>query len=1049
MFLTRISVNQPVFATMIMVALMVIGGYAFTKLPIEQYPDIEFPVVAVVVSYPGAAPEAVEADVIEPIEDSVNTISGIDSIQSTAQSGQALVVMQFDMDVDTAVAVQDVRDNMASVRPTLPDGADDPLVLRFDPAELPIISVALSSETMAPRDLTELAEDTIAQQFSVIDGVGRASVVGGVPRQLEILLDPDRMTAFGIGVTEVVGALSSENRDLPAGSVDLGREEQSLQVAGQIEQRDEFLDLIVARRGGQPVRLGDIATLEEGEASIDSLAVLDGRRALAIDVVKTQGSNTVAVAEAIREKVAELNEDGLPEGVTLEVVRDNSVSVEESYENVQDMLIEGAVLATLIVFLFLNSWRSTVITGLTLPISIIGTMTLIWVLGFTLNLMTLLALSLAVGLLIDDAIVVRENIMRHLHMGKSHRQAALDGTNEIGLAVLATTLSIVAVFLPVAFMEGIIGQFFLQFGVTVSVAVLISLFVAFTLDPMMSSVWYDPAGDPDRKRGPVGRLVNQFDRGFEWLSRRYLSVLRWSLKHRLATLGIALGAFIGSFFLAPLVGVEFIPAADEGEFQVQIETPPGSSLDYTAMKIAQVDGVLRDFDEVTGTYATVNSGTSASGTNTATIIAAMTPSTERERTPVQMVEPVRRALASIPGIDPVVSAAGGLGGVSKPVVVNLYGDDIAVLERLAQQLAEEMRGIDGLLDVESSLAETQPILSVEVDRDAASDLGLSLAQIGNALSPMLGGEEVTDWTAPDARTFTVVVQLPEAVRNDLDRLRALPIAPAAADATGGTGGAQMITLDQVARITQGASSAEINRLDLTRQVEVSANLAAGTTLGAVGGPVQAAIAAVDTPPGYRISSGGEAEDLAEAGTSAATALLLAVIFIYLVLASQFGSFLQPVAIMAALPLSLIGVMLGLLVGGSTLNMFSVIGFIMLMGLVVKNAILLVDNANQHTRAGWTLYDALVEAGMTRFRPIVMTTLAMIFGMLPLALNIHGGSGQNAPMAHAVIGGLISSTLLTLVVVPVALTYVAGFTRVVQRFTPKAPDDGAHAAPDQA
>ena len=1043
MFLTRISVNQPVFATMIMVALMVFGIYSFQRLPIEQLPDVDFPVVAVVVSYPGASPEAVEADVIEPIEESVNTISGIDDIQSTARSGAALVVMIFDMDVPSATAVQDVRDKIASVQASLPDGAEDPTVLRFDPAELPMISVAVKSETLAPGDLTAMTEDVIAQRFSVIEGVGSASVVGGVPRQLEILLDLDRMTAFGVGVGEVTQALAAENQDLPAGSVELGRERQSLQVQGRIEQAQDFLDIIVARRGGQPVRLGDVARIEEGEAEVQSLAMLDGERALAVDIVKTQGANTVAVAEAVREAVAEMTAGELPEGVTLEIVRDNAVAVEQSYHGVQNMLVEGAILATLIVFLFLNSWRSTIITGLTLPISIIGTMTALYFLGFTLNMMTLLALSLAVGLLIDDAIVVRENIMRHLHMGKSHRRAALDGTNEIGLAVLATTLSIVAVFLPVAFMEGIIGRFFLQFGVTVSVAVLISLFVAFTLDPMMSSVWYDPSANPNVRRGIVGRAVAQFDRLFGWVARRYHSVLRWSLRHRIATLGVAFLAFVGSFLIVPLVGVEFTPPADNSEFQVEIETPPGSSLDYTATKIEQVDRVLRSFPEVTGTYATVGSGTSAAGINAATIIADMVGPSERERTPTEMTLPVREALAAIPGIEAVVGAAGGLGAVQAPVQVNLYGEDMTVLSALADELAERMAGIDGLRDVSSSLESAEPILSVRVDREAASDLGVSLGQVGATLRPMLGGEEVTDWTAPDGRNFTVVVQLPEEARNDLAVLRGLPIVQ-----SGATGSSGMIRLDQVAEIVEDYGPAEINRLDLARQVSVTANLA-GTTLGEVTGEVQAAMDALDLPPGYRVSTGGDAEMLAETGASAATALLLAVIFIYLVLASQFGSFLQPVAIMFSLPLALIGVVLGLLVGGSTLNMFSMIGFIMLMGLVVKNAILLVDNTNQHTRAGLNLYDALLEAGATRFRPIVMTTLAMIFGMLPLALNLHEGSGQNAPMAHAVIGGLISSSILTLVVVPVVLTYVDAFGRRVARLFPKGPDHGNHGAGPEA
>ncbi|WP_372840179.1 efflux RND transporter permease subunit [Phaeovulum sp.] len=1033
MFLTRISVKAPVFAAMVMAALLVIGSYSFMRLPIEQLPDVDFPVVAVVVSYPGAAPEAVESDIIKPIEESVNTISGIDYIQSTARAGEALVILFFEMDVDSATAMQEVRDRLGSIQAVFPDNANDPLLFKFDPAELPVVSLAVSSDIMSLRDLTALTEDVIEPRMSSIQGVGRASVVGGVPRQLNVLIDPDRLSAFGVGVGEVTAALGQDNQDLPAGSIEQGLEVQSIQVEGRIANAVDFLDIIVARRGDQPVRLRDVATLEDGEAESESIALLDGEPALAMDIVKTQGANTVAVAEDIRQAVEELMNGKLPADVKVEIVRDNAVPVEESYHGVQSMMIEGAALAVLIVFLFLNSWRSTVITGLTLPISVIGTMTVLYFLGFTLNIMTLLALSLAIGLLIDDAIVVRENIMRHLHMGKSHRQAALEGTNEIGLAVLATTLSIVAVFLPVAFMEGIMGKFFLQFGVTVSVAVLISLFVAFTLDPMMSSVWYDPSAETGAKHGPLGRAVAQFGRFFEWLGQGYRGLLRWSLRHRITTLAIAMGAFVGSFFLVPLVGAEFAPAVDNSEFQVEVETPVGSSLAYTAIKVRQVDRVLRAFPEVTGTYATI-AGAGSSGQNSATITVAMVGPSERVRSPQDMTLPVREALAVIPGIDAKVGAAGGMGGISEPVQINVYGDNLDVLDPLSDRLVRALQTIDGLEDVSSSLNSAQPVLGVRINREAASDLGVSLQQISATLRPMLGGSDVSDWTSPDGRSFTVTVRLPEEMRNDLDVLRALPVAQ-----SGGTG---MVRLDQVADIVQSFGPSEITRRDLSRQVLVSANLS-GVTLGDVTPQIQAAMDALELPTGYRVSMGGDAEQYAEILAAAGSALILAVIFIYLVLASQFGSFLQPVAIMAALPLALVGVMLGLLVGGSTLNMFSMIGFIMLMGLVVKNAILLVDNANQHMREqGMNLYEALVEAGVTRFRPIIMTTLAMIFGMLPLALNIHEGSGQNAPMAHAVIGGLISSTILTLVVVPVALTYLDSFGRKTRRWFP-APPDTAH------
>ncbi|WP_245639303.1 efflux RND transporter permease subunit [Rubellimicrobium mesophilum] len=569
---------------------------------------------------------------------------------------------------------------------------------------------------------------------------------------------------------------------------------------------------------------------------------------------------------------------------------------------------------------------------------------------------------------------------------------------------------------------------------TVSVAVLISLFVAFTLDPMLSSVWYDPAADPQARKGWLWRLVDRFDRMFEALGGAYGRLVRASLRHRYLTLLVALLSFVGSVFLVPLIGAEFAPATDDGTFSVRLETPAGSSIDHTAAKARQVDAVLRTFPEVERTYATINSGQDASGVNTATVQVQMVPAEERVRTPQDMTEPVREALTVIPGIDVTLGVSAGPGGSGSPVEVTLTGDSFEVLGGIADDLAERLRGIDGLADVATSLQDVEPTLAVRLDRDAANDLGVSLASVGDSLSTLLGGQEVGDWTAPDGRNYALNVQLPEAIRDDAASLGSLPIA---------TSGGQLIRLDQVAELAPSVGPSEINRQDQARTVTVTANLS-GKTLGEVLPQVNAASAALDLPPGYRVAQGGEAEQLAESGQSALVALGLAVVFIYLVLASQFGSFLQPFAIMMSLPLALIGVLLGLLIGGSTLNIFSAIGFIMLMGLVVKNAILLVDNANQRVREGTNLYDALVLAGQTRFRPIVMTTLAMIFGMLPLALNLHEGSGQNAPMAHAVIGGLISSTLLTLVVVPVALTFMDALGRRVARWFPQAPDHGAPA-----
>jgi HAE1 family hydrophobic/amphiphilic exporter-1 len=1037
MFLTRISVNHPVFTTMIMVAILVFGIFSYQRLPVEQLPDIDLPVVAVIVSYPGASPEAVEQDIIEPIEDAVNTIAGLDTVQSIAQPGRAMVIMMFDLEANSQQKAQDVRDKIDPIKANFPDAAYDPQVLRFDPSALPVLSLAVSSDTLSARDLTALTEDIIVKRLSNINGVGSASVVGGTPRQLNIQLDPDLLSAYNISPAAVINALKAANKDLAAGSITENSIVRSIQVLGRIEDQQDYYDITVGNQGGQPVTLRDVAILEDGTGETESLAILNGERALAINILKTQGANTVGVASEIRKTIARILENELPNGeVNIEVVVDNAKPVEDSFHAVQNMLIEGAVLAVVIVFLFLNSWRSTIITGLTLPISIIGTMVALSFLGFSLNTMTLLALSLAVGILIDDAIVVRENITRHLHMGKSHRQAAFDGTNEIGLAVLATTLSIVAVFLPVAFMDGIMGKFFLQFGVTVSVAVLISLFVAFTLDPMMSSVWYDPASNPKAKRGPVGRAIQGFDHWFEGITEGYRHIIRWGLKQRKTVLLIALLSLVGAVALFPRVGVEFVPATDNGIFTVKVETPSGSSKEYTESKLRQAELIVRAHPEVERTYSTIAGGMSADGSNVGTMTVTLVSAAERDISVADFMPKLRRDLEAVPGGKFEVAVPSMMGSGTAPVSVTFYGDTFEVLENLADGFMADLRQIPGLIDISSSLDEAQPVVGIQINRELADSLGVSLGQIAATLGPLISGEDVSDWVAPNGQVYKVVVRLPESLRNDIEAIGNLPIAQT------GTGTQEMITLGQVAEVVESNGPATINRQDLQRGVTISANLE-GVELGTVIPQVQAAIDKIDFPVGYRSGFGGEAEQIADTMGSVGSALLLAVIFIYLVLASQFGSFLQPLAIMGSLPLALIGVMVGLLVGGSTLNMFSAIGFIMLMGLVVKNAILLVDNANQHVKQGWNLYDALVEAGVTRFRPIIMTTLAMIFGMLPLALSLHEGSGQNAPMAHAVIGGLISSTALTLLVVPVLLTYIDSFSAFTRRFMPKAPDDGHH------
>ncbi|WP_425623941.1 efflux RND transporter permease subunit [Agrobacterium radiobacter] len=1037
MFLTRISVTHPVFATMMMVALLVMGAFSLQRLGLDQYPNVDVPVVVVVTSYPGATPETVETEVTRPVEDALNAIGGLDEVTSTSYEGRSVVVAKFKLEVQSSSAAQEVRDKIAAIEANFPEDAKKPVISRFDPAAEPVLSVAISSTSLDVPALTTLADQKVVRQLTTVAGVGQATLVGARKRQIDVTIDETRMRALGIGINEVVNALRAGNSNSPAGSVVDPLSERTIQVQGRIEEPQALLDMIVARRGGTAIELRDVATLSEGAADAESQALYNGQTALAIDIVKVQDANTVQVATDVRKRLDALNAELAPQNVQLRIVTDSSIPIRESVSQVQTTLTEGAALAVAIVFLFLNSWRSTVITGLTLPIAIIGTLAVIDFLGFTLNTLSLLALTLSIGILVDDAIVVRENITRHLHMGKSHLRAALDGTNEIGLAVIATTATIVAVFLPVAFMDGIVGRFFYEFGVTVSAAVLISLFVAFTLDPMLSSVWYDPHAQLDAKRGPIGRLVARFDRGFEWMAGQYRRAIGWTLRHRLVTLLVTSGIFIGSLFMVPLVGTEFVPNADEGRFQVNITAPVGSSLDYTTTKVRQVEKALSEFPEVEMLYSTVNTG-AAAGKHRAAILVGLVPLDMRSRTPLSLAEPIRKRLSAIPGIE-VTILQNGLGGGESPVQLSILGDDRAVLEKIAASLVEDMKKIPGLVDVTSSAKDVTSVLSVRLKPAAASDLGIARSDLATALSLLIGGEDVSKWTDSDGNTYDIVTRLPAERRSDLASLGELMIATGR---TAANGAPLMVRLDQVADIGIVPAPAEIRRIDNRREILVSANIA-GRTLGDVTETLQGLTAGLDLPNGYRIRFGGDAETMQETVGHMVTALSMAVIFIYIVLASQFGSFLQPLAIMASLPLSLVGVLIGLMIAGSTINMFSLIGFIMLMGLVTKNGILLVDFANRERRRGLSLNEALENAGVIRFRPIIMTTLAMIFGMIPLGLAVGGGGAQRAPMAHAVVGGLISSTLLTLIVVPTILSYLDSIIRRFARLLPKAPDETGH------
>ena len=1033
MWLTRVSINNPVFAAMIMLALMVIGLLATFRMKVEEFPNIEFPFVVVNTVYSGASPEVIETDITKKIEDQVNTIAGVKEVTSVTQQGLSQVIVQFDLNIPSDVAAQNVRDKLALVTPTFRDEVTTPIVAQYNPADAPVVSVTFRSDKMSLRELSTYLDNTVKKQLQTVTGVGRVDILGGRQRQIRVLLNPTQMNAYKVSVNQISNALRSENVELPVGTINNQNQEMVIQVNGLVKTPNEFNQIIVAQNRSStgaivPVYLSQVAQVVDGQAEAESASLQNGQPAVAMDIIKMSDANVIDVVDKTQQRLAEIQAT-LPPGVTMTVVADSSKSIRGSLNNVVRTLIEGAILAVFIVWLFLGSWRSTIITGLTLPISLLGTLAAIWTFGFSINMMTLLALALCIGLLIDDAIVVRENIVRHVGMGKHHRQAALDGTQEIGLAVLATTLVIVAVFLPVAFMGGIIGRFFYQFGVTVSTAVLLSLFVSFTLDPMLSSIWPDPDAvhQHDRvnervsfRKRPIAWLLDGFQRLLDRLTNLYSHILAWSLRHRLITVLIAIGSLVAAFFAVGLVGKEFVPQADMNEIKVKFETPVNANLDYTQQKAAQVNAVLQSFPEVTNTYATVNA-MSYSGNNRVQVNVSLVPKDERTRGLDALNRAMREQLQQVGGIKvtSVAAAAMAVSGGLKPIMISIKGNDLTELQRLSNEFMQKLSNVNGLVDLESTLKQPKSMVNVTINREAANDAGLSIGQIGQALRPLLAGDNVSTFKDDNGNNIDVNVRLNDDNRQTISQLQSMYLSSSRMDQNGQP---ILVPLSQVANFSETLGAPQINRRSLFREVVVQANTD-GRPAGDIGADITKIQNEMKLPPGYSFAVQGSNKDMAESIGYATTALGLAIVFIYMLLGSQFNSFLYPVAIMASLPLSLIGVFFALFLFGSSLNMFSIIGIIMLMGLVCKNAILLIDFIKESLSNGSSRTEAIMLAGQTRLRPILMTTAAMVMGMIPLALGIGEGSEQQAPMAHAIIGGVITSTLLTLIVVPVIYTYL--------------------------
>jgi hydrophobic/amphiphilic exporter-1 (mainly G- bacteria), HAE1 family len=1018
MFLSDLSIKQPVFATMMMAALAVLGLTSYRALKVDLFPDVEFPVVVVTTRYTGASPETVERDVTKKIEESVNTVEGVRHIESTSQEGLSTIVVNFNIGVPTLNASQDIRGKVAAIRGALPREIDEPVIQRIDPAAMPIVSVAVNAPALSPRAVSDIADKLIKQRLENVPGVGAVNLVGEAKREIQVVVDRTRLEAYGLSLGQIVDALRTQNVDAPVGSADRGATEAMVRVTARGSSARQIAEIPVKHVGDRTLLVRDVAQVIDGVEEARSLAFVNDAPSIALDVQKQAGANTVGVADGVRAAVAKMAPE-LPPGVSLQLVRDDSTFIRESIDDVQVTLVLGGILTVFIVFLFLNSWRSTVITGLTLPISVIAAFIAMRMFGFTLNVLTLMGLSLAIGMLIDDAIVVRENIVRHMQKGKDHLDAAREGTAEIGLAVMATTFTIIAVFIPVAFMGGMVGQFFYQFGITVAAAVLVSLFVSFTLDPMLSSRWYDPDVEEHRRRGFIGRLLQRFNDRFDRLHDRYERTLDWSLRHRWVVVVVAVVAFISAFPILGILGGDFMPDFNRGEYQVSFKSTPGTTLRETGDRALQVVAKLRELPDVDYTYTTIGeAGSNFRPVTEGTTYVKLKP--HRGGTFSAVLREARQRVEQVPGLTFGLTEAGAFG--QKPIQISVRGPEIDELDRASRGLVDAMRRIPGVADIENSLEKSKPELRIDVNRQRASDLGIPVSMIATTMQTGVVGQVSTTIQDSAGDNHDVRVRLRADQRRFSQDLLLLNVATDKDDAHGDK---ILRRLSEVASVLPGTGPSSIKRRDLVREVRVSANTD-GRPLQEVSNDIDAAGRKLDLPPGYDIVAGGDTEELVIMFQNMFQALFLAVVFIYLILASQFGSFTHPLAIMLSLPLSLFGVAVMLFFTHDTLNIMSMIGLIMLMGLVTKNAILLVDFTNQARASGLSRHRALLQAGTTRLRPIVMTTLAMIFGMLPLAFAIGAGAEMRAPMARAVIGGLITSTLLSLLVVPVVYTFLDDF-----------------------
>ena len=1006
MKLSEICVRRPVFATMLTAVLVVLGIVSYTRLGVDLFPNIDIPIVTVTTTLKGASPEEIETTITKPIEEAVNTISGIDELRSVSREGVSDVVVRFVLERDGDVAAQDVRDKIATVIRSLPEGTDPPVVVKFDIDAAPVMTLAVSGNRDL-REITKIADDRVKQNIETVNGVGAVRIVGGRKRAVNIYLNPSRMEGFGLTVPRVKAALAAQNLEIPGGRVDAGTREMVLRTMGRMPAVEDFLRLIVANIGGRPVTIGDIGRVENGEEEARSLARFDGNPSVNLIVQKQSGTNTIEVIDKVKKRLALLRAT-LPADIRIDPIRDQSRFILRSIHEVKTHLVLGAILASLVVFLFMGDWRSTLIASVAIPTSIVATFTVMQALGFTLNNITLLALTLSVGIVIDDAIVVLENIFRHVEeLGSKPRSAAVEATAEIGLAVSATTLSLVVIFLPVAFMYGTVGRFFRSYGITVAFAILISWFISFTLTPMLSSRYLKVAhGD-----GAKPRKSSKENRFYRAVSDAYLAILRKSLAHRWAVVAITLLVILSSVPLVRAIGKDFIPYDDQGEFEVYFQTPEGYTLETSDALVREAEADIRKVRGVSHLLTSI--GDVAEGDVTQGTIYVRTVELEKRRySQFDVMKDVRVALAKYPSLRYSVqniSAIGRGSGIRQtPVNFTLSGPELGKLQEYGDRIVGEMKKVKGFVDADTTLSNRKPELRVYVDRKRASDLGVQIQDIASSLNIFVGGEKVTKYKE-EADQYDVWLRADLPYRRSVGGVADLPVPSSKAG---------KVRIRDVGVLSPELGPAQIDRTTRQRQVTIVSNLE-GLPLGGAMERIREIVKGVDLPPEYRIEFFGRGKTLQQTLENFLIALLLSVVFMYMVLAAQFESFLHPVTIMLALPISIPFALLSLLLLQESLNIYSIMGLFMLFGIVKKNGILQVDYTNTLRSRGVERDAAILEANAARLRPILMTTITLIAAMIPIALGKGPGAASRASMAKVIIGGQALCLLLTLVVTPVA------------------------------